>query len=59
MASERSWRLTLDERRELWCDGQTLTAIEEPLCLASASVFVMVRIAGGFSPPERSRTRED
>lgn len=67
MASGRSWRLTPDERRDLWRrwrEGQTLTAIGEALSLAPASVFAMVRSAGGFSPPERTRserslTRED
>jgi IS30 family transposase len=67
MASGRSWRLTPDERRELWRrwrEGQTLTAIGEALSLAPASVFAMVRSAGGFSPPDRTRsgrslTRED
>jgi IS30 family transposase len=67
MASGRSWRLTPEERRELWRrwrEGQTLTAIGEALCLAPASVFAMVRRDGGFSPPdrvrpERSLTRED
>lgn len=67
MASGRSWRLTPDERRDLWRrwrEGQTLTAIGEALSLAPASVFAMVRSAGGFSPPDRTRserslTRED
>jgi IS30 family transposase len=67
MASGRSWRLTPDERRELWrrwLEGQTLTAIGEALSLAPASVFAMVRSAGGLSPPDRTRserslTRED
>jgi hypothetical protein len=67
MASGRSWLLTPDGRRNLWRrwrEGQTLTAIGQALSLAPASVFAMVRGAGGFSPPKRTRperslTRED
>jgi len=67
MASGRSWRLTADERRDLWRrwrEGQTLTAIGEALRVAPASVFAVVRSRGDFSPPDRTRaertlTRED
>jgi len=49
MASGRSWRLTPDERRDLWWrwrEGQTLSAIGAALSVAS--VFAVVRSRGGF-----------
>jgi transposase-like protein len=57
MDSARPWRLSHDQRRDLWRrwrEGQTLTEIATALSVTSASVFSMVRRSGGYSPPDRT-----